>query len=495
MTSGEIAAAETQPPASSPARGVLLGVASRGVYFAAGYLASIVLARRLGPAAYGIYGLILSVLVWIEQVGKFTFAPAVAKLIPERLARSHALEQTASSLNVIFFTVVFALFWIASPWLARLFDLGDQGTRWFRIAALDLPIFGWYALNRGVLLGRREFFGASVADALYSVMKFVGAVVLLTIWVSVASALAVNILASAVAWLFLLSRVSIRLGRPDPGEARALVRLALPLGFYMVMLQTLGSLDLWLLKVLAPETADATIGLYVAARNVALVPSVIFMVVSDVLLPSLSGALAARDMALARRYVQGGVRFLCLTMLPVAVLFALGSDQIMAWLYSASFQGGGQYLRIVIWYAAAIPFVDLFASALNARGEPLLSGRALLVVMPGAIVMSALLIPSLGAVGAAAASAVIGVSAAILLGVLVYRRFGPLLTRRTVLRTTVAVAVMGGVASQVELSGLALAGAYAGCLGIYSGMLVLLGEVTRAEVFSLVSFPTSGKRG
>ena len=493
MSSGEIAAG-TRAPVSSPAQGVLIGVAGRGVYFAAGYLASIVLARRLGPAAYGIYGVILSVLVWLEQVGKFTFAPAVAKLIPERGAETRTLERTASSLNLIFFTVVFALLWVAAPLLAGLFELGDQGTWWFRIAALDLPIFGWYAFNRGVLLGRREFFRAGVADALYSVMKFLGAVLILTFWVSVASALTVNILASAVAWLFLASRVSIALERPDAGEARSLVRLALPLGFYMVMLQTLGSLDLWLLKVLAPGTSDATIGLYVAARNVALVPSVIFMVVSDILLPSLSGALAARDTLLAHRYVQGGVRFLCLTLLPVCALFALGADQIMALLYSTTFQGGGPYLRIVIWYAAALPFVDLFASALNARGEPFLGGRALLVVMPGAIVVSALLIPSLGAAGAAAASAVIGAGAAIVLGALVYRRFGALLSRRTALKTAVALAVMAGVASQVELEGLALAAAYAGCLGIYSGMLVLLGEVTRNELASLLAFQPP-KRG
>ena len=90
----------------SPARGVLQGVAGRAVYFAAGYLASIVLARRLGPAAYGAYGLVMSVLLWVEQIGKFTFAPAAAKLIAERGTGAQALEHTASSLNFAFFAVV-----------------------------------------------------------------------------------------------------------------------------------------------------------------------------------------------------------------------------------------------------------------------------------------------------------------------------------------------------------------------------------------------------
>jgi O-antigen/teichoic acid export membrane protein len=473
---------------ASPARGVLLGVAGRAVYFAAGYLASIVLARRLGPTDYGIYGVVMSVLLWVEQIGKFTFSPAVAKLIPERGTRAPLLEQTASSLNLIFFAGLFAALWLAAPALARVFELGEPGVRWFRIAALDLPIFGWYAVNRGVLLGRREFFAASAVDALYSLMKFVGAVILLTIWLSVASALAVNIVASVAAWLFLVSRRSITLGRIRSDEASLLVRFALPMGFYMVMLQTLASLDLWLLKAISLETSDTSMGLYVAARNVALVPPVIFMVVSDVLLPSLSGALAARNTALARRYVQGAVRFLWLTLVPVCVLFALGADTIMVLLYTVRFEDGGLYLRLIIWSAIALPFVDLFASALSARGEPFLSGRTLLLLIPAALLIYALVIPAFGAVGAAVASAVIGSLAAFFLGLRVYRRFGPLLTLRTSISSVIALVLMVSLATRLTLAGPLLAVGYAGCLGVYALALVLLGEVKRHELESLASW-------
>jgi O-antigen/teichoic acid export membrane protein len=469
----------------SPARGVLQGVAGRAVYFAAGYLASIVLARWLGPAAYGAYGLVMSVLLWVEQIGKFTFAPAAAKLIAERGPGAQALEHTASFLNFAFFAVVFALLWLAAPGLSAIFELGDDGVRWFRIAAVDLPIFGWYALNRGVLLGRRQFFTASVADALYSVMKLVGAVVLLTVWLSVASALAVNILASLVAWTFLLSRVSIRLRRPAPGAAGPLVRLAVPLGFYMMTLQTLSSLDLWLLKTLGPSGNEATVGLYVAARNVALVPSVIFMVVSDILLPSISGALAAGDTTTSRRYLQGGVRFLCVCLLPVCLLFAFGADAVMTLLYSSSFRAGGLYLSILIWSAVSLPFLDLFAAALSAKGHPFLSGTVIAVLLPAAILLNVFLVPAFGAVGAAAASVVIGALAALAVGLLVYQRFGPLLRSRTMLNTTIALIVMAAAASRIDGGGIMLGIALAGCLGIYGLMLWVLGELTLAELRTL----------
>jgi O-antigen/teichoic acid export membrane protein len=465
-----------------------MGVTGRAVYFTAGYLASIVLARRLGPVDYGIYGVVMSVLLWVEQIGKFTFAPAVAKLIPEKGTRAHVLEQTASTLNLIFFATLGVALWVVAPILAGVFELGDAGARWFRIAALDLPIFGWYALNRGVLLGRREFFGASVADALYSLMKFVGAVILLTIWLSVASALAVNILASVVASLFLLSRRSMTLGRIRSDEASLLVRFALPMGLYMVMQQTLLNLDLWFLKALRLDTGDPTIGFYVAARNVALVPPVIFMVVSDILLPSLSGALAAGDMPLARRYVRGAVRFLWLTLLPASVLFALGADTIMSMLYSTRFEDSGLYLRLLVWSAISLPFLDFFASALSARGEPFVSGRTLLWLVPAALVIYPLIVPDFGAVGAAVTSAVFGAVAVFVLGLRVYRRYGPLLTFRTIVTSVIAALVMAALASRLTLPGPLLAIAYAACLGVYAIVLILLGEVKRHELESLGSW-------
>ena len=55
----------------------------RMVLFAAGYFVAMLLARRLGPADYGLYGIILSVVLWIEAIGDFGIPEAATKLIPE----------------------------------------------------------------------------------------------------------------------------------------------------------------------------------------------------------------------------------------------------------------------------------------------------------------------------------------------------------------------------------------------------------------------------
>jgi O-antigen/teichoic acid export membrane protein len=464
------------------ARGVVQGMAGRAIFFGVAYLASVIMARKLGPATYGVYGVVMSVLLWVEQIGKFTLAPAAAKLIPERAERSLPLEQTAFTLNSLLFVSLFAALFAGAPLFARLFDLGDGGTALFRIAALDLPLFGMYTIYRGVLLGHREFLSTSVADVAYSVTKLVAVLVLLTIWLSPASALMTNVAASAGALIYVMSRISIRVRRPDRAMVAPLVRLAMPLGFYMLALQTIGSLDLWFLKVLTPGGGSDTIGLYVAARNVAIVPSMVFMVISDVLLPSLSRALAANDVELAQQHLQGAVRFLVMIMLPLACLLTFGADTIMVRLYSDRFAGGGLYLRILLWYSVSLAFVDLFAAALNARGEPIVSGTSLSALIPIAVFLNWLLVPAYGAVGAAWASALSGAAGIVILGTLVHRRFGALITRSSLIRTSVALLLLVALASFVHGSLVVLAASYLGCLVIYLGVLALLGELTTGDL-------------
>jgi O-antigen/teichoic acid export membrane protein len=464
--------------AGRTARGVLQGAAGRAGFFVFGYLATIILARGLGPVDYGIYGVIISVLVCIEQIARFAIASAAAKLIPQADEASVAVEQTAVFLSFCLFILLFFLLWFAAPMLADLFDLPDSGTLLFRIAALDLPFFGMYAAYRGVLQGHREFLSISIADVLYSATKLGGVLVLVALWLSVPGALIVNILGSVGALLFVLSRISIKILQPAYNLTGPLLRFALPLGLYMLALQTLWNLDLWFLKALTPANESTTIGFYVAARNVAIVPGVILLVVSDVLLPSLSHAFAKNDTGLSHRYLQGGVRFLCVMVLPIALLFMLTAEEIMVLLYSKSYGEGGVFLRILIFYAISLAFIDLFASALNAHDKPYLSAATLFGVIPVAVFLNIFLIVSYGAVGAAYASALTGFLGAVTLGVLVYRRFGSPIRFRTFLNVIIAVVLMAGVASQLTLMGPSLAISYLGCLGIYVLALVLLGEVT-----------------
>jgi O-antigen/teichoic acid export membrane protein len=467
-------------------RGTLLIGAGRACSYSLGYLATVLLARSLGPVDYGLYGVIISVLVWVEQIGRFTFAPAAAKLIPERDRNSASIEQTAIFLNLILFFILFALLWIAGPFLAKILQIAE-GTALFRIAALDLPFFGAYVLYLGLLQGRREFAPIGVADSLYSTVKLIGVLFLLAFWLSVPAALIVNVLASVGGFLFVMSRVSMKSIQPENSLIVPMLRLALPLGLFMAALQIVGVLDLWCLKALNPIEDVNTVGVYVAARSIALVPSFVLIAVSDVLLPSLSRALAMKDAGLSRHYLQQAVRFLWTVALPVTLLIALTAEELTTLLFSEIYREGGQYLRLKVFSAAFLAFIALFASALNARGEPLVSGAAVFLLVPVALLLNLFLIPRYGAFGAAWSSILSGLIGAMAFGALAYRRFGSLIRLRTILNTSIAALLMAGLATQFMVTGPLLLVFYLGYMAIYGLLLFLVGELA-PEDLKLLAF-------
>jgi O-antigen/teichoic acid export membrane protein len=474
-------ASQPYPIDNLPVRGTLLIAAGRACSYFLGYIVTVILARSLGPSDYGTYGVVISVLVWVEQIGRFTFAPAAAKLIPERNGNSASVEQTALFLNLVLFLTFFTLLWMAAPSLSKLLQI-PEGTALLRIAALDLPFFGAYVLYLGMLQGRREFAPIGVADGLYSTAKLIGVLLLLTLWLSVPAALIVNILASVGGLLFVMSRVTSKLMWPESSLIGALLRLALPFGLFMAALQIVGVIDLWCLKALNPVDDARTIGVYVTARNIAVVPSFVLIAVSDVLLPSLAHALALKDVGLSRHYIQQAVRFLWTLALPVTLLIAVTAEELTALLFSDIYIEGGQYLRIKVFSAAFLAFIALFASALNARGELLLSGATIFALVPVALLLNLFLVPLYGPFGAAWSSLLSGLAGAIAFGTLAARRFGLLITLRTVLNTSIAALFMLGLASQLVVTGPLLLVCYFGYMGLYALALFLVGELATEDL-------------
>ena len=461
-------------------------VISRGCFYAIGFLASMILARGLGPANYGVYGLVMSVLLWIEQTSRSTIAQAVVILIPRENQNRIALQRTAVFLNALLYIFLFVFLWISAPLLSELFNL-DGGAHLFRLAALDLPFFGMYVVYRGLLQGHQDFLSISIAEVLYSVIKLVGVLFLVVLWFSIPAALIVNILASIAAMLFLLSRISWGTFLPTYTFIRPLIRLALPLGVYMIAHQGLGNLDLWCVNALTPGKDAIGVGLYVAARTVAFVPSFILIGVSDAILPSLSRAIGEDNGVVSQQYVQGAVRFLWMTALPITLLFQLTGSELMTFLYLPAYGEGSNYLSVLVWAALLWAFVALFASILTARGETYLCAAVLFLLIPVSVSFNTFLIPAYKIVGAAYSSVFTALIGTIVLACFVYHRFGSLIKLHTLLKTVFAALLMGAMASQFQPTGILLAISYLGYLAVYGLVLIALGEVRQDDLCFLVA--------
>ena len=133
--------------------------------------------RGLGPADYGIYGVVMSLLLWAEMFSGAGIPAATAQLLSRhqrrRGCRRAYCTRTAPVCRFSALRVVLGI----APSVARLLDITD-GSTLIRVAILDLPFNGVYLAYQGLLNGQRRFGALSVTFVIYAVTKLVGTLLL-----------------------------------------------------------------------------------------------------------------------------------------------------------------------------------------------------------------------------------------------------------------------------------------------------------------------------
>ena len=464
-----------QDAACAPARSTLQLLVGRLCFMGSGYFISVILARELGPQEFGVYGIVVSVLIWIEMVASIGIPGATAKLIPQYESQTPIVEQTARMLLLTVSLLLFFLCWFLAPVFAYLFDL-PSGATLFRLAILDIPVSGMYFAYKGVLAGHRRFGTLSISLIVYSLTKLLGILTLFSVGLSVSGALIVNVFATVGALVYLMVKFPPASSWPSYALVNTMLRVSLPMGLYLVGSQVLLNIDLWSLKSLWSGSGEV-IGIYVAALNLSKVFVVVPSVLSGILFASLSWALARSDEVDARRHIQGAVRLAFIVLIPSCVVLTLHAEAVMVLVYSSTYASGGRYLSLQLIAFMLLAFLDLFLHALMAGGKPHQSAGILLVMIALGLPLNLVLIPQAGALGAASALVLTMCVGTVLVTLLAYWRFGPLIHKTTLTRVLVATGAVGLIGAHISVEGLWLLPKFIALVGAYTLLLSLLKEV------------------
>ena len=144
-----------------------------------GYVVAVLLARNFGPAVFGVYGVVYSVLMATELTLRFGILQALTKLIGGAPGQSSVgLQNTGITLTLIVNLAGFVIFWMAAPFVAEVLYV-HFGTRLFRIAILDIPFYALFVSLSYILNGRRQFIYTGLALCVYGLVKVVGVVIML----------------------------------------------------------------------------------------------------------------------------------------------------------------------------------------------------------------------------------------------------------------------------------------------------------------------------
>ena len=493
-----IAEARKRPSLTS---GATIMTASRFVAVGLSYLLNVFLARHLSVPAFGLLGVVITVLMWLELVVAEGLPLWIVRVVdPDAKGPIVRGRYVAAQLGVAF--LLAGALALAAPLLATVF--AQTGTLApFRLAAIDIPIFALYNLALAALLGSQSYTFEGLSTGGYALTKLVATVAFVLAGMSVIGAVLGSVTASVGGLAITLVLVAVRFrGRRWFGDAPVVPRASdgdgvplpsLPDGgavagatvpATLIVSQTLAlSLDLWMVKALLPA---AQAGYYRGASLIAQVPFALSSGLVWGLFAAYSDARRRGDVERQRHYVSQSVRLLvAAASLWVALVVPTARALLITIGFPAAY-GAGAPVLMLLTTGTAIGMVAVAVGPtllLEGRGRAVL-GTAIGLVAAEAVA-AYLLIPRMGAKGAALAAggafAIAGVAALIALR---ERLAFPLAS--TLLRLVAPAAVVGLAAAALRpAAGPALIGWYVVASALYAGLLFVTRGLTRRDIESI----------
>ena len=408
------------------------------------YLVTVILARSFGPAVYGVYGIVYGVLASVELLLRLGVPQAMVRAMGADLSGGRHHEASGATLIILLNLVAFIALWIAAPYLAELLNIVD-GARLLRLAFLDIPVFCVFLAFTNVRLGRFEYMPVGLATGLYGVARLAGVGLLAaTDTLSLEAALVVNIVASLVGVIVVISGRAFRPAAPSLSMAGPLLAAALPIALGEIGTEALIAIDLWMLNAVDSGVSADLKGWYVAALSLARAPNLMAFVLVSVLVQSLSRAIATNQVDDIRSLVTGCVRILLVVLLPACVLIAVNSREILSIMFSEGYADGGRFLSLlVLSHGLFLTSMMVFQSMLVGGDHAGRGAWRIYIGLLAAAVSSYLLISTYGGRAAGIGPVLSFALSAGLVATAVYRRFGFFSSTRNV---CLSIVLSGGVA-------------------------------------------------
>ena len=369
------------------------------------FLASLLIARVLGPAALGLYALCLTAIQLVTDCIADPLEAGVMREVPlhlrngERetaLAVIRAAFWVRSGIGLLALTVTAAVPWVVSrlifdhpsyPHLAELTALGVLSDLLLRAAL-------------GYLQVSERFRSFLLVDGVWQLSRVLLVVALAaTHRLSMDAAVAVYALCPYLAFGVALMVIPADLRRPALPAARQ-VRELLHYSKWMAIALAMGSLserlDVFLLNYFH---GSAPVGLYAAALTLAMIPDRLNGIVQTAIAPRIAPAHAAGQFAqLQRQYLS-----VALPCTAVAAMVALVAGRwIVRALLSARFAGSVLPFELLVlgtlFHAAVMPLPAALLNFVAPKKVAAMTALGLVLVVVGGLI----LIPPFGAVGAAA---------------------------------------------------------------------------------------------
>ncbi len=460
---------------TSLSRGTVFITLSTIVFVVSSYSINIWLGRYLGPDAYGIYGLIISLLTAINLTQTSGLPLAIAKYTAEDANQAEALLHVGLITQIISTIFASVLIFLLAPFLAQIFK-DTSLTPYIRLSAAVFPLYGIYSVYLNYYNGLHFFKEQAFMNITYSLAKLFS-IIIFVYFFHVYGAIFGFIIAPLIALMFWL-HIPKNTGISFP--YKKLILFSLPLIVMAIFSNLLQSIDLFFVKRFLHQNYYS--GLYTANQNIAEMPFYGITALASVLFPGIARSTKQALHEQTNMLIKTALRFTLLIITPSSLLISATSLQILEFLYSSGFLQGAMSLSLLAIASGFFTFFVILTTIITGSGSPwksaFLAGLGLVLCA----VCCQIFVPLFGIQGASFATLLASLTVTVYAAIIVYKKFHVLFSLHSFLRILIASFVMYVLARIVILPTLLLPFWYVILFGIYTVVLYMLGEIRKEDI-------------
>ena len=469
---------------SALARYSAIATGAELLVFPTGIITAAFLTRALGVEVYGQLSLIFALIA----LPAWTASTVVSGRAAVKLISGAADPLGPSSLiltaNLGIGVLVASIFALLSGQIAGLAGQPALGP-FLLLASVEIGMLPIVRAYRDILTGQGHYEESGLARAVFHISRLFGVVLLVLAGWNVVGVIVANILARAAEIVWCRRYVRPPLFKGSLGTWRDLLGIVPGVLVYALCLQTFNNAPLIALGIF--KTSEAEMGYYAAAQNLAVAPGLLSLAVAPILIAAIvrSGV----DSQPAQRLAQSSLRIAC-GLCALAAPVAAGAAGLVPIIFGKAFAPTAPLFAWLIIGGAGGLLLSLVAAQLTAAGKYFVPLTIVVPMVAVSLVGQALLIPSMGALGAALSVGLCGFAAgacAILFLAPADIKPPPQLVAVSALSAAIGFAV----ATAIPSDRLPLADLAVGILVTLAG-LMMGGVFKRAEFFSFLRSFSAG---
>jgi O-antigen/teichoic acid export membrane protein len=334
-------------------KGIFQETLAKAVLILSGFVLNIFLARKLGPAEYGIVGIVAGILFVFELFLTNGIRQSVSKIISSQNVNVKALWKKSFSIQMILCLALIVVGLIALDWIVSWLKI-EPYKEYLYMIFLIIPVEGAFYVNMGFLNGFLRYRQHAFANSIYSLTRLVFSLLFLYVLNNgVMAVLSGTLVAYAISLFF--TKVG-RLSEESTNliSTRYLLNTTINILIFFLLVNVFLNLDVLLLSGFGMSKNQ--VGYYKASASIGIALYFLFASVTQVSYPLLA-KLYAQELMLDLKKVVNTLFLAIFYTTSLAFVFMMIFSKVIILLLF-----GNKYLSaasILPWYVLSIGLLSL----------------------------------------------------------------------------------------------------------------------------------------